>query len=214
MPAGADRLGARLPGAARCVPGRALSSRHWPDRFRPNRGARAGAFERWQKNRSRCSGRRRRPALHGAPAVPARGCTALCRLRGVAGAVARARHPAADPPRTVRVDDVLPAARRAVSGLSRRRAPPPPIPRERIAPMRAAAERLLAPQFRDIVRLIDEPILQPIYDLESPRLAFGRVAIIGDAAFVARPHVAAGVAKAANDAASLAQVLGEDMDVA
>ena len=58
--------------------------------------------------------------------------------------------------------------------------------------MRAAAERLLAPQFREIVRLIDEPILQPIYDLETPRMAFGRVAIIGDAAFVARPHVAAG----------------------
>ena len=32
--------------------------------------------------------------------------------------------------------------------------------------MRAAAERLVAPQFRAIVRLIDEPMLQPIYDLE------------------------------------------------
>jgi 2-polyprenyl-6-methoxyphenol hydroxylase-like FAD-dependent oxidoreductase len=91
--------------------------------------------------------------------------------------------------------------------------PPPLIRREPVAAMRAAAERLLAPQFRDIVRLIDEPILQPIYDLESPRLAFGRVAIIGDAAFVARPHVAAGVSKAADDAAALAQALdGEDVE--
>jgi 2-polyprenyl-6-methoxyphenol hydroxylase-like FAD-dependent oxidoreductase len=49
--------------------------------------------------------------------------------------------------------------------------------------------------------------LQPIYDLESPQLAFGRVAIIGDAAFVARPHVAAGVSKAADDAATLAAAL-------
>ena len=81
--------------------------------------------------------------------------------------------------------------------------------------MRAAAERLLAPQFRAIVRLIDEPILQPIYDLESPRLAFGRVAIIGDAAFVARPHVAAGVSKAADDAAALARALdGDDVEAA
>ena len=47
--------------------------------------------------------------------------------------------------------------------------PPPLIRAEPIAAMRAAAERLLAPQFRAIVRLIDEPILQPIYDLESPR---------------------------------------------
>src|SRR6266540_3468671 len=50
-------------------------------------------------------------------------------------------------------------------------------------------------------------ILQPIYDLETPRMAFGRVAIIGDAAFVARPHVAAGVSKAADDAAALATAL-------
>jgi 2-polyprenyl-6-methoxyphenol hydroxylase-like FAD-dependent oxidoreductase len=92
--------------------------------------------------------------------------------------------------------------------------PPPLIRAEPIAAMRAAAERLLAPQFRAIVRLIDEPILQPIYDLESPRLAFGRVAIIGDAAFVARPHVAAGVSKAADDAAALAQALDAEADIA
>src|SRR5438105_3329632 len=88
--------------------------------------------------------------------------------------------------------------------------PPPLIRREAIGQMRAAAERLLAPQFREIVRLIDEPILQPIYDLETPRMAFGRVAIIGDAAFVARPHVAAGVAKAADDAAVMAAALDAD----
>ena len=91
--------------------------------------------------------------------------------------------------------------------------PPPLIRGEGIAHMRAAAERLLAPQFREIVRMIDEPILQPIYDLETPRMAFGRVAIIGDAAFVARPHVAAGVAKAADDAAALVAALAVD-DVA
>jgi 2-polyprenyl-6-methoxyphenol hydroxylase-like FAD-dependent oxidoreductase len=60
---------------------------------------------------------------------------------------------------------------------------------------------------------MDEPILQPIYDLESPHMAFGRVAIIGDAAFVARPHVAAGVSKAADDAAALAEALAAEGDV-
>ena len=50
-------------------------------------------------------------------------------------------------------------------------------------------------------------ILQPIFDLESPRIAFGRVALVGDAAFVARPHVATGVMKAAIDAESLAEAL-------
>jgi 2-polyprenyl-6-methoxyphenol hydroxylase-like FAD-dependent oxidoreductase len=91
--------------------------------------------------------------------------------------------------------------------------PPPLIRKEPIAAMRAAAERLLAPQFRAIVRLIDEPLLQPIYDLASSQLAFGRVALIGDAAFVARPHVGAGVSKAADDAASLAKAL-ETGDIA
>ena len=88
--------------------------------------------------------------------------------------------------------------------------PPRLIRRDAIAAMRAAAERLLAPQLRAVVRLIDEPLLQPIYDLASPRLAFGRIAIIGDAAFVARPHVAAGVSKAADDATSLATALDSD----
>jgi 2-polyprenyl-6-methoxyphenol hydroxylase-like FAD-dependent oxidoreductase len=92
--------------------------------------------------------------------------------------------------------------------------PPPLIRREAIAEMRADAERLVAPQFRHIVRLIHEPILQPIYDLASPHMAFGRVAILGDAAFVARPHVAAGVSKAADDAAALADALRDEMDVA
>ena len=88
--------------------------------------------------------------------------------------------------------------------------PPPLIRRDAVGAMRAAAERLLPPQFREVVRLIDEAILQPIYDLETPRMAFGRVAIIGDAAFVARPHVAAGVAKAADDAACLVAALASD----
>ncbi|HXX09205.1 MAG TPA: FAD-dependent monooxygenase [Pseudolabrys sp.] len=91
--------------------------------------------------------------------------------------------------------------------------PPPLIRREVIAEMRADAERLLGPQFRQLARLIDEPILQPIYDLESPQMAFGRVAIAGDAAFVARPHVAAGVSKAADDAAALADTLTAEPDV-
>ena len=91
--------------------------------------------------------------------------------------------------------------------------PPPLIRGEAIAGMREAAERLVAPQCRALVRLIDEPLLQPIYDLASPRLAFGRVALVGDAAFVARPHVAAGVSKAADDAAALAQALdGDDVE--
>ena len=85
--------------------------------------------------------------------------------------------------------------------------PPPLLRAETIAEMHDAAERLLAPQFRALVRLMDEPILQPIYDLVSPRMAFGRVALVGDGAFVARPHVGAGVSKAADDAGALVDAL-------
>ena len=88
--------------------------------------------------------------------------------------------------------------------------PPPLIRRDAITDMRAAAERLVAPQFRAIARLMDEPVLQPIYDLETPRMAFSRVAIIGDAAFVARPHVGAGVSKASDDALVLAEAVAAD----
>jgi 2-polyprenyl-6-methoxyphenol hydroxylase-like FAD-dependent oxidoreductase len=88
--------------------------------------------------------------------------------------------------------------------------PPPLIRRAAIEDMRAAGVRLVAPQFREVLKLMDEPILQPIYDLETSRIAFGRVAILGDAAFVARPHVGAGVAKAADDATALADALMKD----
>ena len=58
------------------------------------------------------------------------------------------------------------------------------------------------------------PFAQAIYDLDVPRMAFGRVCLIGDAAFVVRPHIAAGTAKAAADAWALADALGSsDMEV-
>ena len=88
--------------------------------------------------------------------------------------------------------------------------PPPLIRKEHVAAMRASAERLVAPQLRAVARLMDEPVLQPIYDLETPRMAFGRVAVLGDAAFVARPHVGAGVSKACEDAFALADAVASD----
>lgn len=88
--------------------------------------------------------------------------------------------------------------------------PPPLIRAEIVAAMREAAGRVLSPQFAELVGLTAQPFFQPIYDLETPRMAIGRVALIGDAAFVARPHVGAGVTKAARDAFALAEALGHD----
>lgn len=72
-----------------------------------------------------------------------------------------------------------------------------------VAAARQAARELLAPQFAEILEKTAHPFLQPIYDCSSPRMAFGHVALMGDAAFVARPHVGMGVTKAAEDAMAL-----------
>ena len=85
--------------------------------------------------------------------------------------------------------------------------PPPAIRRELLSELRADAEIKLAPQVATMVARTPQIVLQPIYDLESPRLVFGNVVLLGDAAFVARPHVGTGVTKAALDAQCLAEVL-------
>lgn len=87
------------------------------------------------------------------------------------------------------------------------------IPLDRIRPdviarMLDEAKRVLSPQFFEVVQKTEQPFYQPIYDLESARLAFGRVVLVGDAAFVARPHCGMGVTKAGADAVALVEALG------
>lgn len=76
-----------------------------------------------------------------------------------------------------------------------------------VAAMRQAARERLAPQFAEVVEKTAMPFLQPIHDLVAPRLAFDRIALLGDAAIVARPHVGMGVAKAGDDAVALLQAI-------
>jgi 2-polyprenyl-6-methoxyphenol hydroxylase-like FAD-dependent oxidoreductase len=92
--------------------------------------------------------------------------------------------------------------------------PPPLIRPEVTAALREAARALIAPPLEEVVRLAPQPFLQPIFDVESERMTSGRVALVGDAAYLARPHVAAGVTKAAEDAAALARALAAHRDVA
>ena len=65
-----------------------------------------------------------------------------------------------------------------------------------------------------IVERVPQPLLQAITDMESARMADGRIAVMGDAAFVARPHSIGGVSKAALDAQCLADSLAESDDIA
>jgi 2-polyprenyl-6-methoxyphenol hydroxylase-like FAD-dependent oxidoreductase len=84
---------------------------------------------------------------------------------------------------------------------------------ELTAEIQASATDELHPHFVELVQRTPAPFIQSIFDVAVPRMAFGRVCLIGDAAFVLRPHAAAATAKAAADAttlaASLAAALGD-----
>jgi 2-polyprenyl-6-methoxyphenol hydroxylase-like FAD-dependent oxidoreductase len=69
------------------------------------------------------------------------------------------------------------------------------------------ARRILPPQFLRLLEATTEPFVQAIHDLAVPKMAFGRVCLTGDAAFVPRPHTAASTAKAAGNALALADCL-------
>lgn len=91
--------------------------------------------------------------------------------------------------------------------------PPPLVRDDVVAAMKADAEARLARPFVEILQVGERPFFTPIYDHVSPVMAQGRVALAGDAACVARPHVGMGVTKAACDALALARHLSGGADV-
>ena len=94
--------------------------------------------------------------------------------------------------------------------------PPPLVRPEVIAALKRDARALLAPLLAELLER-SQPFFQAIFDVESPRIAVERVCLLGDAAFVARPHVGMGVTKAALDALCLhrsIQIDSGDLDAA
>lgn len=81
------------------------------------------------------------------------------------------------------------------------------VPTELITEVHALAAREVHPRFVELVQQTRELFIQAIIDVVVPRMAFGRVCLLGDAAFVLRPHPAAATAKAAADAMALAAAL-------
>ncbi|KVC51036.1 hypothetical protein WI72_26000 [Burkholderia ubonensis] len=82
-----------------------------------------------------------------------------------------------------------------------------------------AGRRMLAPTLAALVDATRAPFAQAIQDLAVDRMVFGRAVLLGDAACLVRPHTAAGVAKAAENAVDLAEALrdvtrGTAIDVA
>ncbi len=90
--------------------------------------------------------------------------------------------------------------------------PPGAIRPEHVAEARAVAAARLPGPIAEVVLAIDDLFVQVVLDLEVPRMAFGRACLLGDAAFVVRPHAAAGTAKAADDAWMLRDALDAHPD--
>jgi 2,6-dihydroxypyridine 3-monooxygenase len=86
--------------------------------------------------------------------------------------------------------------------------PPGALRAEHTAEARSEASARLPAVIAEVVLAIDELFIQVVFDLEVPRMVFGRSCLVGDAAFIARPHAAAGTAKAAEDAYTLGNALG------
>ena len=78
---------------------------------------------------------------------------------------------------------------------------------ESIAELRARARREVHPRMAALIEATEQPFIQKIVDIVVPRTVFDRVCLLGDAAFVVRPHTAGATAKAARDATLLADIL-------
>jgi thioredoxin reductase (NADPH) len=89
-------------------------------------------------------------------------------------------------------------------------------PESTVSALRDLAIREIHPVLAELVAATPDPFLQTIADVIVPRMVFGRVCLLGDAAFVVRPHTAGAAAKAARDATVLADALrrADDPDLA
>ncbi len=85
--------------------------------------------------------------------------------------------------------------------------PPGTVADRHVSEMRAHAGARLPGPIASIVCAAAEPFVQVVYDLDIPSMVSGRACLLGDAAFLGRPHAAAGTAKAADDAWALASAL-------
>jgi len=83
------------------------------------------------------------------------------------------------------------------------------VPHVEVGRMRSDAARDLPPAAAEVVLRCVAPYVQVVSDIRAAQIVRGRVAILGDAACAARPHAAAGTAKAAADAWSLARAIEE-----
>ena len=165
-------------------------------------GVRWCQSETWHPRRARCSS----ASISSACRRASWRCATWCRRATAARAWATATTIwCGTGPRTRPHSQTSAPTRRGASTVAA--IPPPLIRPEVIADLRQFARAELSPPLFDVVDRTEQPFFQSIHDLASPRVVFGRVAMLGDAAFVARPHVGAGVTKAALDALCLVEAI-------
>jgi 2-polyprenyl-6-methoxyphenol hydroxylase-like FAD-dependent oxidoreductase len=95
--------------------------------------------------------------------------------------------------------------------------PPGQMREELVEQQGAIAEVMFCPQFFHLWKATKDPFAQPILDLAVPRMRHERIVIVGDAAFIPRPHTAASTSKAAANAIALGDALARrqlDIDAA
>ncbi len=90
--------------------------------------------------------------------------------------------------------------------------PPGTLRDEHIVECRATAAARLPPPIAEVVCAIPELFIQVVLDLSVDQMVFGRTCLLGDAAFVVRPHAAAGTAKAAADGWTLRNAIAANPD--
>lgn len=73
--------------------------------------------------------------------------------------------------------------------------------------IRDYASRTLVKPFQELIAATKEPFVQSILDLGVPQMAFDKTALLGNSAFVPRPHTAASASKAAANAIALSEAL-------
>ncbi|WP_297889421.1 FAD-dependent monooxygenase [uncultured Halorubrum sp.] len=99
------------------------------------------------------------------------------------------------------------------SGTERRRSVAPGRLRDPVRRRQRERAATLPPVFETLVGETPDLFVQAIYDLTVPSMVADRACLLGDAAFVARPHTAAGTAKSAGDATALADALASHESV-
>lgn len=85
---------------------------------------------------------------------------------------------------------------------------------DQVAYCRAMARAHFPPCFGDVVEATPQRFVQPVFDICVPTYSNGRMALIGDAATLSRPHIGGGAGKALDDALALSEMLeaGKSLD--